>query len=123
MDNSETICSDKCWSCTVCWNWLNDIRLDRLEIRNQSSGSVQSTGESKECLSQTFNCVKGGLGNSERGIKTKLTLKPDAPLNFGKARHVPYALKPNVEIAMCIEFFLPQQFGVQWIRFFKDFLE
>ena len=76
-------------------DWLKHITLNWPEIK---AVRVCKTDENlKTVLDKHASVFKDDWGTLN-GIKAKLTVKPDAKPKFIKARQVPYALKPKVEV-------------------------
>ncbi|XP_062620772.1 uncharacterized protein K02A2.6-like [Saccostrea cucullata] len=78
-------------------DWLKQITLNWPEIK--SLATCKAGKNLKTVLNKHSSVFKDDWGTL-KGIKAKLTVKPDAKPKFVKARQVPYALKPKVEVEL-----------------------
>jgi hypothetical protein len=78
-------------------DWLQHTTLDWAEIKALVACKVHDS--LKTVLNKHSSVFKDDWGTL-KGIKAKLTVKPDAKPKFVKAIQVPYALKPKVEVEL-----------------------
>ncbi|KAL5018941.1 hypothetical protein ScPMuIL_004663 [Solemya velum] len=78
-------------------DWLMNLRMDWPEIKAVVASDTHTVLQT--VLDKHKNVFQDDWGTL-KGIRAKLTLKPDSRPKFVKARQVPYVLKPKVEMEL-----------------------
>ncbi|KAK3107500.1 hypothetical protein FSP39_015888 [Pinctada imbricata] len=77
-------------------DWLSRLRLDWLNIKSVNSLATTKKTALDDVLADQKELFSEGIGKMKH-IKGSISVKPDAPTVFLKARTVPYSLRSKVE--------------------------